>query len=201
MPRGRIAQQRPIDPAIGGEREMAQRLNERPFAIDLFVQQCGVETTGLRHSGPPQVLNDGPGAPEPVGVGRSQFRSLGMKPVEFGLDEGNDVDIVDAQALKLAANHHIAHPRSTEPHTTQVDVTKSGATEADLIEPSACQVDLMEVGTRQVLLEELICHVSTVRHVTGHFRPNADAEIVMTTLARREKVRAHKLLNAPAGPE
>ena len=65
-----------------------------------------------------------------------------MTPVQLGLDQWNDVDVMDTQALEFTRDHRVAHPRGAEPHTTQVDVMKRGATETDLFEPRARQVDL-----------------------------------------------------------
>jgi len=46
VPRRRIAEDRQPDPGVGGEHKVAQRLDERPLAVDRFVQQLGSQAAG-----------------------------------------------------------------------------------------------------------------------------------------------------------
>src|SRR5580692_13058998 len=47
VPRGRIAEDGPPDPAVAGEDKVAQRLYERPFAVDRLVEQLWRQTAGV----------------------------------------------------------------------------------------------------------------------------------------------------------
>jgi len=43
IPRGRVAEDGAPDPGVGGERQVPQRLDERPLTVDRLVQHRGVQ--------------------------------------------------------------------------------------------------------------------------------------------------------------
>ena len=46
IPRGRLAEDGTVHPGVGGEDQVAQRLDERPLAVHPLVQRLGVQPAG-----------------------------------------------------------------------------------------------------------------------------------------------------------
>jgi len=68
IPRRRLAQDRAADPRVGGEDEVAQRLDEGPLVGDPLVQQVRVHAARPVHGLLPQPLEDAPGLAVPVRI-------------------------------------------------------------------------------------------------------------------------------------
>src|SRR4051794_31518449 len=60
VPRRGVAEDRPAHPGIGRERQVPQRLGERPLAVDRLVQQGRLEPAGALDRAVPEPLEDVP---------------------------------------------------------------------------------------------------------------------------------------------
>jgi hypothetical protein len=140
VPRRRPAQDRAADPGVGGEDEVAQRLDEGILVVDPLVQQVRVHPAGPVHGLLPQPLEDIPGLAVPVRIGRAHLGAIRVAAVEFGLHQGHDVDPVDRDVLEQAVDFHVHQERAADHGVRQVDVAEPGAGEVDLLEPGAGQV-------------------------------------------------------------
>jgi hypothetical protein len=67
VPRARLPEDRTLDPRVGREHQVAERVDEGPLVIDGLVQQSGVEIPGAGHSAVPQPLDEVPRLAEPAG--------------------------------------------------------------------------------------------------------------------------------------
>ena len=135
VPGRRLAQQRAPHPGVGGEHEMAQRLDERPLALDPFVRAAREPCPGPGSTvSLPQPLEDGPRLAEPVGVGRPHLHPVGVAAVELGLHQRHDVDAVDPEVLDLAADVHVDHLRAADHDPAEVHELEPRAGEVDVAE-------------------------------------------------------------------
>jgi len=146
VPGRRLAQDRAADPGVGGEDEVAQRLDEGPLVVDPLVQQLRGHPLRPRDRLLPQPLEDVPGLAEPVGIGRAHLGATGITAVEFGFHQGHDVDPVDRHILDQAVDLHVHQEGAADHGAGQVHVAKPGAGQVDLLEPGAGQVFAGEVS-------------------------------------------------------
>ena len=146
IPGRRLAQDRAADPGVGGEDEVAQRLDEGPFVVDPLVQQVRGHPARPRDGLLPQPLEDVPGLAEPVGIGRAHPGPIRITAVEFGFHQRHDVDAVDPHVLDQAVDVHVHQERAADHGAGQVDVAEPGAGQVDHLEPGAGQVLAGEVS-------------------------------------------------------
>ena len=163
-PRGRLAQDGAVHPGVGGENQVAQRLDKRPLAVDPPVQQFRVQIAGPGHGLLPQRLQYVPGFAVSGGVGRAHLGPAGVAAVEFGLHQRRDVDAVDPEVLDLAADVDVHQVRPADRDSGQVDQAEACAGEVDVVEVGTGQVDVLEPGAGQVLVGE-ISHPRRVERV------------------------------------
>lgn len=151
-----VAPDHAAQPEVDGEDEVAQRLDDGPLAVDLFVAPGLREALGSAEGlGPAR----GHGVPSSaVVVGRHeapQGDPLGEAPVELVADVRRHVDALDADAPELAAEgpqvdvveHRSAHPQSAQVALPEGRVLMVGA-------------DVEVLGQLQVHAEE--SHTSSV---------------------------------------
>jgi hypothetical protein len=99
-----VAQNRSQHPRVGGEDQVPQRLDEGPLAIDALVQPVLRERLRALDGRVPSASDDVPCSPEPVGVGRSHERAVGVAAVELGVDQRADIDTVDGHVIEVGVD-------------------------------------------------------------------------------------------------
>jgi hypothetical protein len=155
VPRRRLAQDRAVHPGVGGEDQVAKRLDEGPLPVDPLVQQLRGHPAGSRDGLPPQPFQDVPGVAEPVGVGRAHLGPVRVTAIQLGLHQGHDVDPVDPQVTDPSADIHVDQGRAADRHPGQVDEVEARAGQGDVSELGAVQVHALEPGTGQVLVDKV----------------------------------------------
>ena len=127
VPRRRVAEDRPAHPRVGGEDQVAQRLDERPLAVDRLVQQVGSAAGGPARRCRPTAARRRP-RPRGTRPGRSGASGpVGVAPVELGLDERADVDAVDGARSRISPVMSTSH---------QLDAAQGDAVQVDAAEPA-----------------------------------------------------------------
>jgi hypothetical protein len=99
-----VAEDRAAHPRVGGEDEVAQRLDEGVLAVSLLVQQVWRQALGALDGGRPRLFDDRPRLAEAVRGGWVELSALRVAPVELGLDERTNVDAVDPDVADLAVD-------------------------------------------------------------------------------------------------
>jgi len=74
---------------------MAQRLDERPLAVDRLVQQFRRQAPGPFDGIAPEPPQDVPRLAETGRVCRAHLGPVGVPPVELRIDQWPDVDAID----------------------------------------------------------------------------------------------------------
>src|SRR6266700_4110021 len=151
VPRRRVAEDRPPDPGVGGEHQVAQGLDERPLAVDRLVQQLRSQAAGPLNGLGPQPLEDVPRLAEPGRVRRAHLGPAGITPVELGVDQGPDVNSVDPQVLDLAVNVDVDQLDAPHHDPAQVDAAEPRAGEVNALEHRASQIGTNEVSHETTL--------------------------------------------------
>jgi hypothetical protein len=108
IPRRRVAEHGPPDPRVGGERQVAQRLGERPLAVDRLVQQFRRQAAGPGDGLVPEPLHGVPRLAEARRVRRAHLGPVGVALVQLGVDQRPDVDTVDRHVLDFAGDVDVA---------------------------------------------------------------------------------------------
>ena len=165
VPRPGIAEHHPAHPRSRGERQVAERLDERPLTADRCVERLGRQRAGTLDRLGPLLLEQVPGLAEARRVGRVHERTLGRLPVQFRFDVGRHLDAVDHDVAQLAVDdhvehlgteelgavhHHAAELGAVEPHPPAV-----GVLELHLVQSRAGQRSASERRAGQVLVDEL----------------------------------------------
>lgn len=164
-PGPRIAEDRAVQPALGREREVPQRFDERPLAVDRLVKRALRQLPGALDGLAPQPLECVPGFAEPVRVGGSHLRQVGLATLQLGLDQWCDVHTINGETLDFAVDPHVDQARAahhdvleedlSEVRPRQVDVVEVGVVEVNLMKRRPLQVHLLEAGVSEVLLMEI----------------------------------------------
>ena len=81
---------------------------------------------------------------EALRVGGAHERPLRVAPVQLGLDEGCDVDAVDAHVQELAADLDVGQFHAAHDDVVEVDSAEGRAAEVGGSEAGVAQVDSFE---------------------------------------------------------
>src|SRR6266702_1093526 len=155
VPGRRLPQDCALHPSVGGEDEMAQRLDEGPLSIDSLVEQLRCHAASPPDGPLPQPLENVPCFAEPFGIGRPHLHAVRVTTVELRLYQGHDVDAVDSQVPDLAAQVHVHQGCATDHDPRQIDQVEARVGEVDVVEPCAGQVNVLEPRAGQVLTGEV----------------------------------------------
>jgi hypothetical protein len=174
IPRRRVAKHRPPDPRVGGERQVPQRLSERPLPVDRLVQQLRRQTARPGHRLVPEPVQGVPRLAEARRVRRAHLGPVGVAPVQFGVDQRPDIDAVDRHVLDLAGDVDVAQFDAAQHRLAQRDAEEPAPGQVDRPELRAAEVDALEPRTGQVVPGE-VSHDPTVRpfRPVWHERPMA----------------------------
>src|SRR5680860_949522 len=144
------------------------------------MQQLGFQPTGPIDGLAPESLDDVPRLAEASRVSGAHLRSVGIPPVELGVDQGSDVNTTDRQVLDLAvdvdvdeldaAHHDAAQVDGAEGCGVQVRRADLGPGQVHHLEPGIGQVDLLEPGARHVCVDE-VSHSATLTFNADDPRP------------------------------
>jgi hypothetical protein len=145
VPGGWVAADRPADPGVGGEDQVAERLDERPLAIDGLVQRLRRQAAGPRHRLVPEPPEDFPRLAEAGRVFGAHPDPVGAPAVKLGLDQRADVDPVDGDVHDLAidvdvdqldaAHAYPGHVHPTEPGIGEIAGEELGTGQVRAVEP------------------------------------------------------------------
>ena len=128
------------EPAVRDEDQVAQRLDERPLAVDALVQRRLGEVVRQLDRRSPHRLDGGPPFPQPrrgCGPHRHTFR---VHAVEFGLDERADVHTVHLEVGDHAGQLGVDQHGVSDAHSRQVDVVHLRPGEVGMREPGATEL-------------------------------------------------------------
>src|SRR5262245_39822141 len=140
---------------------MSQRLDERPLAVDRLLQQLRLQAAGAFDGLSPQPLDDIPRLAEPSRVCRAHLDPIRIAPVEFGVDQGPDVDAVDGHVHDLAVDVDVDQFYAPHDDAAQVDPAELGAGEIDGAQLCPAEVNTFEPGPAQIGTNE-ISHATTL---------------------------------------
>jgi hypothetical protein len=110
------SQDRPAQPRVRGHDQVPQRLRERPLAAYRNVDRASRHRRDALERGRPCALERGPGRAQAIRISGAPVGAAGKAAVEFGLDEWDHVDAVDAQEA-LA----VEEPRCVDVRPLHVD--------------------------------------------------------------------------------
>src|SRR5688572_29129004 len=88
---------RPAQPRVRGMDQVPQRLRERPLAAHRNVDRANRHRCDALERRRPCALERGPGRTQAIRLSGTPVRPAGKAAVEFGLNEWDHVDAVDAQ--------------------------------------------------------------------------------------------------------
>jgi hypothetical protein len=140
-------------PGVGGEHEVAERLDERPLTVDPLVEPGLGEPAGPLDELSPAMLEDRPRLAIPVRIGGVHECALRPAPVQLGFHIGGHVDAL--------------HEEWTDDLTREVEIVQPGArdlrsTQRRVVDHGVAQVDLFEARPAEVPVpERLGAHATT----------------------------------------
>jgi hypothetical protein len=126
----RLFEDRAAGPGVGGEDEMAQRLDEGPFVVDPQEESRSGQPSGAGDGVRPEALDRFPHRTVVTGCPHlSQLHAFRVPPVELALHECHDVDVVDDETADKAGHLDVDEPRVSDLDLAQVTVPEFRAGE------------------------------------------------------------------------
>ena len=142
--------------------QVPQRLRERPLAVHRHVDRAGRHRRDPLERGRPGALERGPGRAQAVRIFGAPVRAAGKPAVEFGLDEGDHVDAVDAQGAVA-----VEQPRRVDVRARDLDAAHDDAGQVGPDEPCATQVRVDELRSLQFVGPGEGCHRFSLSNAPG----------------------------------
>ena len=152
---------RPPDPGVGGEYQVAQGLDERPLAVHRLVQQFGRQAPGPFGGLAPHPPEDVPRLAETGRVCRAHLGPVGVPPVELRIDQRRDVDAIDRHILDLAVDVHADQFDAPHHGPAQVHPAEPGAGQVHGVELHTAEVSPLEPGAAEIGTDE-VSHPATL---------------------------------------
>jgi len=106
----------PAQPSVRDKDQVPQRLRERPLAAHRHVDRASRHRRDALERGRPCALERSPGRAQAIWICGAPVGAAGKAVVEFGLDEWDHVDAVDAQGLAVREPRCVdVRPRHVDP--------------------------------------------------------------------------------------
>ena len=136
----RLVEDRAAGPLVGGEDEMAQRLDEGPLVVDPQVESRFGQPLRAGDGVGPESLDRVPHRAVVVGCPHlSQLHAFGVPPVELALHECRDIDVVNDEAADKPGHPDVDEPRVSDLDLAQVTVPEVRAGEIRAREASTAK--------------------------------------------------------------